>query len=71
MRQKDVIPSGMRKPAFMFLLFMVSIIPAFAQLEIEVDVSKKEWYEKPWAWVLGAVVFILLLAAILRGGRKR
>ncbi len=27
-----------------------------------------EWYTEPWIWVVGGVVFILLLVALLRGG---
>lgn len=50
---------------------------AFAQekgLDVDIDINKKEsqWYQQPWVWVVGGAVFILLLAAILRGGgRKR
>jgi hypothetical protein len=41
-------------------------------LDVDIDVDKEpEWYQQPWAWVIGAAVFILLLVAILRGGRKR
>lgn len=29
------------------------------------------WYTEPWALILGAVVFILLLAAIIGGSRSR
>lgn len=59
--------------AFFFLVLMSAFVPGFAQdggLDIDIDVDKKEWYEQPWAWVVGAAVFILLLVAILRGGKK-
>jgi hypothetical protein len=52
---------------------MMLAYPAISQdggLDIDIDVDKKEWYEQPWAWVVGAAIFILLLVAILRGGRK-
>jgi len=26
-----------------------------------------EWYTEPWVWVVGGVVFILLLVALIRG----
>ena len=42
----------------------------WAQLDIDVDIDKKEWYEQPWAWVVGAAVFILILVALLRRPRK-
>ena len=31
----------------------------------------ENWYTEPWALILGAVVFILLLAAIIGGSRSR
>jgi hypothetical protein len=29
-----------------------------------------DWYASPWVWVVGAVVFILLLVALMRGGSR-
>ncbi len=47
---------------------------SFAQdkgIDIDVNLKKEsEWYQQPWVWVLGAAIFILLLVAILKGGRK-
>lgn len=41
------------------------------KLDIDIDVDKEPvWYQQPWAWVLGAAIFILLLVALLRGGKK-
>ena len=31
--------------------------------------SSENWYASPWVWVIGAAVFILLLVALMRGGR--
>lgn len=47
---------------------------AFAQdkgLDVNVDINKggSQWYAQPWAWIIGAAIFILLLVAIVRGGR--
>ena len=64
------------------LLFLISTIlwslPAIAQEEavkIDANVTKTTetttWYASPWVWVIGAAVFILLFAAILRGGSSR
>lgn len=42
-------------------------------LDVNVDIDKgggSMWYANPWVWVVGAAVFILLLAAILRGGGR-
>lgn len=33
--------------------------------------STQEWYTMPWVWTVGAGIFILLLAAILRSGDRR
>jgi hypothetical protein len=42
------------------------------KVEIDIGVHKEPvWYQQPWAWVLGAAIFILLLVALLRGGKKK
>jgi hypothetical protein len=49
---------------------------ALAQEEggkINVDVTKTTtdtttWYTAPWVWIVGIAVFILIFAAIVRGG---
>jgi len=28
------------------------------------------WYTNPWVWIVGVAVFILLFAAIVRGGSR-
>ena len=48
---------------------------AFAQddkkLDVDINVNKQsEWYAQPWVWIIGGAVFILLLVALLRGGKK-
>jgi hypothetical protein len=56
------------------ILFVTSLLVSFAvfaQEKVEISIGKKSnWYEQPWAWVVGAAVFILLLVAILRSGKK-
>ena len=37
----------------------------------EINVTSDEWYASPWVWAIGAAVFILLLVALLGGGRSR
>lgn len=40
--------------------------------DINVNINSKgdAWYASPWVWVVGAAVFILLLVALTRGGRR-
>lgn len=59
-------------------LFMSSVmtIQAFAQdkgLDINVDIDKGDdnIFAKPWMWIVGGAVFILLLVALLRGGGSK
>ena len=57
-----------------FLLCVTGLI-SFAQekgLDVDINVRKEnEWYEQPWALVIGGAIFILLLVALLRGGRAK
>ena len=66
------------------ILFKLTIILLLAQSyggtataqdkKVEIDIganSEPVWYQQPWAWVLGAAIFILLLVALLRGSRKK
>jgi len=53
-----------------FLVFDLLSLATYAQekgIDVDINVKKEhEWYQQPWVWVVGAAVFILLLAAILR-----
>lgn len=71
MKKRKLYQTLKKQLLLLSVLITVFSTKVLAQLEIDVDVSKKEWYEEPWAWIVGAAVFILLLALILRGGRKR
>lgn len=54
---------------FLFLMTLFTSAVAFAQdggLDIDVNIGKKEWYQQPWAWVVGGAVFVLILVALLR-----
>lgn len=57
-----------------FFLFNLAALTSFAQdkgIDIDIDVKKEtEWYQQPWVWVVGAAVFILLLVAILKSGKR-
>jgi hypothetical protein len=53
-----------------FLVFNLLSLATYAQekgIDVDINVKKEhEWYQQPWVWVVGAAVFILLLAAILK-----
>lgn len=63
------------KVILFFAMFFISVF-AFAQeggggTDINVNIEKKgDWYTQPWVWIVGGAVFILLLVALLRSGRK-
>lgn len=64
----------MKKLSLFFLSGFYSVL-LFAQEEtknIDVNINTKgnSWYASPWVWVVGAAVFILLLVALTRGGRR-
>jgi hypothetical protein len=63
------------KRSMLFLLSVIYLSVALAQdkkVEIDIGVDREPvWYQQPWAWVLGAAIFILLLVALLRGGKKQ
>jgi hypothetical protein len=56
-----------------FIAFNFISLASFAQekgIDVDINVKKEnEWYQQPWVWVVGAAVFILLLAAILKSNR--
>jgi len=54
---------------FLFLMTMFFSVAAFAQdggLDIDVNIGKSEWYQQPWAWIVGGAIFVLILVALLR-----
>lgn len=65
------------KCIFFLLLFVMSGTLLLARegetKKINVDINTNggsTWYASPWVWVVGAAVFILLLVALTRGGRR-
>ena len=62
------------KTVILLLTSVLCLSVATAQdkkVEIDIGVNKEPvWYQQPWAWVVGAAIFILLLVALLRGGKK-
>lgn len=63
----------MKKIAFFFLSLLCGTL-AFAQdakkIDVNINTKGSNWYASPWVWVVGAAVFILLLVALTRGGRR-
>jgi hypothetical protein len=54
-------------------LSMMAIAQDGDTKKIDVNIgteSEASWYSAPWVWIVGAAVFILLLVALMRGGRK-
>jgi hypothetical protein len=40
--------------------------------KVDIEVTNSEnWYAAPWVWIVGAAIFVLLLIALLSGGRAR
>jgi hypothetical protein len=64
------------KKAYLSVLAALMSAITFAQEkkgELDVNINTNEgnnWYASPLVWVIGAAVFILLLVALLRGGRR-
>ena len=66
------------KAQFALYSLFLSVV-TFAQdtpdLDVDVDVDKPgmdgDWMSNPLVWVIGALVFILIIALVARGGRSR
>lgn len=72
---KTVLKASSLRIIIIGILANSYVLAASAQdkkVEIDIGVNKEPvWYQQPWAWVLGAAIFILLLVALLRGSRKK
>ncbi|HET9825576.1 MAG TPA: hypothetical protein VFP87_09580 [Chitinophagaceae bacterium] len=53
------------------LFVLVSFAQDKKEIDVNVNSNKNNFWGQPWVWVVGAAIFILLLVAILRGGRRR
>lgn len=59
--------------AWLMLTLIIPLINFAQDKKIDIDINKKDssqWYTQSWVWIVGAAVFILLLVALLRGGRR-
>ena len=52
------------------LLATITFAQDKKEIDVNVNSNKNNFWGQPWVWVIGAAVFILLLVAILRGGRR-
>ena len=76
---KNVLKPLNLKMFFTLLVFNCLQIVLWAQDEtgststkkVDVSVESTNWYTSPWVWLVGAAIFILLLVALLGGGRSR
>jgi hypothetical protein len=70
---KNKVTGLYKSIGFFITAFFLSVV-AFAQekgIDVDINIKKEnEWYQRPWVWVVGAAVFILLLVAILKSGKK-
>ena len=54
-----------------FLSLLVFAQEADKKIDVNINTNGSgNWYTSPWVWVVGAAVFILLLVALTRGGRR-
>ena len=57
----------------MAALYSTMVLLAQETKKVDVDINANKgdnWYASPWVWIVGAAVFILLLVALTRGGRR-
>ena len=56
---------------FSGLFVVMTSLAQDKQVDVNINTNKNNnFWGEPWVWVVGAAVFILLLVAILRSGRK-
>ncbi len=53
--------------------FVVMAQEETKKVEVDIDAGKDDtgMFGSPWIWIVGVAVFILLLVALMRGGRRR
>jgi len=70
-RIKAVI-ANMILTVFAFFTGTVYVLAQDSQASSSVTTTTQteSWYVHPWVWVVGAALFVIILVALLRGGRK-
>lgn len=58
--------------SLLIMLYSSALLLAQETKKVDIDVNTKgnDWYASPWVWIVGAAIFILLLVALARGGRR-
>jgi hypothetical protein len=61
--------------ALIMLSFSQTLVLA-QDKKVDIDISTDsggggDWYTRPWVWIVGGAIFLLLLVALLRGGGRR
>lgn len=69
------VSTNLRYALSTLVLFLINIA-LYAQerkVDVDIDLNKKDtqWYTNPVVWVIAGAVFILLLVALLRGGKSK
>ncbi|RYY65727.1 MAG: hypothetical protein EOO13_16780 [Chitinophagaceae bacterium] len=64
-----------KKSAYLMLMsFFISIVSFAQDKKVDIDINTKSqdsgFWTQPWVWVVAGAVFILLLVALLRGGKR-
>lgn len=60
----------MKKIGFSFIAAFISAMAMAQNSDVSVDINKgSSGGSFPWLWVVGGILFILLLVALLSGGR--
>ncbi len=67
--------SQLSKKVFFAITMLFMSVLTFAQdKKVDIDINTKadnsNVFMQPWVWVVGGAVFILLLVALIRGGKK-
>jgi hypothetical protein len=74
MNKQSYLARRIFQPFMLFFSAMMVAVGSFAQdKQVDVNINSNKgggFWGSPWVWVIGAAVFILLLVAILRGGRR-
>jgi len=69
---KNMIQSRMKSWTLLLLACLLQVSAWAQDAKLDVNITKQSssnWYASPWVWIVGGAVFILLLVALLRGGR--
>ena len=71
---KQRLQSGYKTLAVILISVLASIITFAQDAKVDIDLDKGadsgNFFASPWVWVVGGAIFILLLVALMRGGKK-